>query len=114
MTRYYIDSLYCDGYHFFIRGWVLHTGVPSWKFSKKITLFSNTNTIQIIPDIDLRTDVSQVFNDPSTSSYINYDHSGFVLKILKQNLPSDYFKVKIEIKSDDFSDSVILSQMIYI
>jgi len=114
MTYSHIDNLYCDGYHFFIQGWILHVGVPSWKFSKKIILFSKNNHIEIVPDIELRPDVSKAFIDPSLNNYINYDHSGFILKILKQNLPNDYFKVTLEIKSPEIKDSVTLTQMIYI
>ena len=114
MTYSHTDNLYCDGYHFFFQGWILHLGIPSWKFQKKIILTSKNNTIQIIPDLELRPDVSKAFIDPSLNTFINYDHSGFILKVLKQNLPNDYFNIKLEIKSNDLTDSVVLKQMIYI
>ncbi|MFI5151411.1 MAG: hypothetical protein ACHQRM_16915 [Bacteroidia bacterium] len=116
MTQSFVDNLFCDGYYLFFRGWILHTGVPSWKISKKIVLYSNTHNIQIIPEVNLRPDVSAAFNPAGTSgaNYINYDQAGFVLKILKQNLPNDYFNIRIEINSDSFSDSVTLNRMIYV
>ena len=114
MIHSYVDNLFCDGYYFFMRGWILHKEIPSWSLSKKIVLYSNVNTIQIVPDLDLRPDVSQAFNTQGGKDFINYDHSGFVLKVLKQNLPSDYFNVRIEVKCKEISETVNLKNMIYI
>ena len=111
MTHHFIDNLYCDGYHLIIRGWICHIGTPSWELEKKIILHSDINNIEIIPDLDLRSDVTDAFMNDSK---INYDHSGFELKILRQNLPNDYFNVKLEIKSKDINESVSLDQMIYV
>jgi hypothetical protein len=93
-----------------MRGWVMRQGFPSWELSKKIILFSNINTIQIVPLLELRPDVTNAYNKEN----INYDHSGFTLKILRQNIPNDYFNIKLEAKSKDFIETIALEQMIYI
>lgn len=114
MITYNIDDLYTDGYFFYLRGWIVYTGIPSWQFSKMVTLTSENTSQNIIPEMQLRRDVSSYLQNHHPNTNVDYEQCGFRIKILKQNLPNDYFKINITVKSKEISETVTLKQMIYI